>query len=447
VERLEEAAELLGPGDSALRAQVLSRLTVALYYVPGACDRRIALSREALEIARGAGDPTTLGLALLGRHWALWDPDHLEERLAVATELVRLAERIGAREMTLQGRAWRVGMLLERGEIEAVDGEIEAYARLAAEVRQPAYQWWTPMFRAMRANLDGRFADAERLAQEGFAVGQQVQNRVAFAIYGSHLIFLRRVQGRLGELEAVMRGLVEQFPDVVGLRSPLAYVLGEVGRRDEARREFETLAADDFGALDRDLRWMPSICLAAQVCRRLGDAGRAAVLHDLLIPYAGRAVVNASGAGNCMGAVSHYLGLLCTTLGRWEEAERHFEDALGLNTRMRARPWIAHTRCEHGAMLLARGRPEDGARARALLAGALDHARELGMAGLLERIPALQTEFGVPGGFAPEPARPGECVGWRGRQWDDRRRRWPPRIASTATASTGPCSMATPCAA
>jgi hypothetical protein len=38
----------------------------------------------------------------------------LGTRLAVASELERLADRIGARELALQAHAWRLGDLLER---------------------------------------------------------------------------------------------------------------------------------------------------------------------------------------------------------------------------------------------------------------------------------------------------------------------------------------------
>src|SRR5262249_29170069 len=189
VELLEEALGLLDGSESALRAQVLSRLAIAIYYFPDAMERCLALSEEALDIARRLGDPVTLACALHGRHWALWTPEHLGRRLVVANELVRLAESSGAREMAIQAHVWRLGDLLELGNLDAVDGEIETVARLANELRQPLYQWWPPMFRAMRALLEGRFTDAELLAEEGVAIGQRVQGRVALRIFGSHLVF------------------------------------------------------------------------------------------------------------------------------------------------------------------------------------------------------------------------------------------------------------------
>jgi tetratricopeptide (TPR) repeat protein len=79
------------------------------------------------------------------------------------------------------------------------------------------------------------------------------------------------------------------------------------------------------------------------------------------------------------GAVSRYLGLVATTTKRRDEAERHFESALTMNTRMGARPWLAHTQTDYAQMLHARNRPGDRERAQELLEPALGIYRELGM--------------------------------------------------------------------
>jgi len=114
---------------------------------------------------------------------------------------------------------------------------------------------------------------------------------------------------------------------------------------------------------------------------------RAATLHQLLLPYAGRTVV-ISNAAACYGALSHYLGALATTLARWDEAAQHFEDALAMNARMDARPWLAHTQYQYATMLLARDQSGDRDKAVALLKAALATARALGMRALEERLTA-----------------------------------------------------------
>jgi hypothetical protein len=130
---------------------------------------------------------------------------------------------------------------------------------------------------------------------------------------------------------------------------------------------------------------MASLTYFVDVCTFLGDKARAAILYKLLLPYAGRtAVVGFSTA--CHGAVSRYLGALATTLEQWDEAERHFEDALAMNARMEAWPWLAHTQYQYATMLLVRDQLGDCEKAKELLKAALVTARELGMRALEERI-------------------------------------------------------------
>ena len=51
-------------------------------------------------------------------------------------------------------------------------------------------------------------------------------------------------------------------------------------------------------------------------------------------------------------------------LGDWDRAERHFQAALALNTRLGARTWLAHTAYEYARMLLARDAPSTTGRTR-----------------------------------------------------------------------------------
>jgi len=83
---------------------------------------------------------------------------------------------------------------------------------------------------------------------------------------------------------------------------------------------------------------------------------------------------------------------------RWQDAERHFEDALGMNTHMGARPWVAHTEHDYACMLLARRQPGDRKKAYSLLSRAVDTARDLGMTRLTEQVMAL---FKSHGGVMP----------------------------------------------
>src|SRR5262249_15149425 len=157
--------------DSALRAKVLARLAVTLYWERSP-ERRERLSEEAVAMARRVGDPATLAYALNCRRWALWGPENVQERLEAATEIRGLARQVKSGERPLEGRHWRLQSLLELGDIVGVDAEMNAHARLAIELRQPLYLWFSALWKAMRALLEGRFDEAERLAADALAIGE-----------------------------------------------------------------------------------------------------------------------------------------------------------------------------------------------------------------------------------------------------------------------------------
>jgi hypothetical protein len=84
--------------------------------------------------------------------------------------------------------------------------------------------------------------------------------------------------------------------------------------------------------------------------------------------------------------VDRYLGLLASTLGRSDDAERHLDEGIRLNEQMGARPWAAHARHDLAKVLRERDRGGDRERADELDRDALATARPLGMTALEARI-------------------------------------------------------------
>ncbi len=388
-----DALEALANSDSRGRALVLAQLAVALSW-SDAVERRTVLIQEALEIARRLGDKALLASILNAGHHATWRPDNMDDRLSAASEVVRLAEQVGDTHLMMQGHWARVADLLEAGDIGTVDLEMAEFSRLARQLRQPLYLWIALLLRAMRALLDGRYAEAEQLAQDASVLGQRAQNPSAPQAFAAQTFALRTVQLRLGELESAVEGFVQQYPGWPVWRCALAYLHTELGSELNARQEFEHLAADDFARVPRDSAWLLAMSLLSEVCAFLGDGCRAAVLYDLLRPYASCNIV-VPVAVVCRGSAAHFLGLLARTTGCYDDAAKHFEDALTMNTRMGSRPLVADTQYEYAATLLSRGQPGDPGTARDLLSTALKTARELGMEELVQKATGLLERRGV----------------------------------------------------
>jgi class 3 adenylate cyclase/tetratricopeptide (TPR) repeat protein len=384
VRLLEEALRGLGAGDSLLTAKALGGLARVLA-ITGEHQQAMIYAQQAVDMARRFADPELLAANLQGVVQGLQGPEHVQQRLACATDMLHCATEANAQQLLLNARLWCMYSLLELGDMPATDAEIDAYASLTEEQQQPLHLSLTTGFRAMRALMQGRFADSERLAQQALSIGQRLQTETAAGIFGQQMFALRREQGLLKELEPVVRYFVQQHTVAGAWRPGLALVYSELGRREYAKVEFEYLSQHNFADIPRDSLWMGSMTYLTDVCTFLGDQAHAATLYQLLLPYAGHTVV-IGNAVTCYGAVSRYLGALATTLERWDEATRHFEDALAMNARMEAWPWLAHTQYQYAVMLLARDQAGDGDKARELLKAALTTARELGMHALEERI-------------------------------------------------------------
>jgi tetratricopeptide (TPR) repeat protein len=92
--RLEEALKALRETDFGMQAELLARLAIARAYSPDRGESgRVA--EHAVELARRHGDPATLARALCAQHVSLGAPEHLEQRLQTANEMLELAERAG----------------------------------------------------------------------------------------------------------------------------------------------------------------------------------------------------------------------------------------------------------------------------------------------------------------------------------------------------------------
>ncbi len=127
-----------------------------------------------------------------------------------------------------------------------------------------------------------------------------------------------------------------------------------------------------------DSEWLSSMCFAAWSVVDAGHRGAAAVLYDVLRPHAHRFAVDGIAVGS-HGCTARHLGALAHLLGRYGEAEDHFELALAANRRALAPLLVAHTRRQYGAMLADRGGPGDAERGGELLRDALAGYREMGL--------------------------------------------------------------------
>jgi hypothetical protein len=183
---LEEAAATAG---GVLRVHVLARLSVALSLTADAT-RRVALSDEAIALARDVGDHSSLGYALASRCDVIAGPEHAEERLAAGREILACAREAGDSRLELLARRLRIVALLERGDIDDVDDELAAYEACAEPLGQVVYSWYMPLWRAMRAAMEGCLDTSERLRAEAASLGEIAHSENAAMLVPSQAAML-----------------------------------------------------------------------------------------------------------------------------------------------------------------------------------------------------------------------------------------------------------------
>jgi DNA-binding winged helix-turn-helix (wHTH) protein len=379
---LDETLALLGPADSATRASLLGAFARAAYNA-GQPQRAEAATADSIAMARRVGDSAALASALRARLYARYPPGDVEQRLAAAREMLALAERSGDWELQRDAHDLCFYDLLELGDMAGADLHLARSSEIGLAMRQPFYVHNTIVYRAMRVILEGRYADGERLALEALERGERVRRNSAEGIFGMQMFAIRRDQGRLGELAMIVRAIADQQPVHALWQPGLAVIYAELGMHDDAAEALERLAHDDFVAVPRDVLWPTCVAFLAEVACELGSRQHAGAIYDALLPFRRRALV----VGACvafLGAGSHYLGKLAHCLHRRSEAAAHFEDALALNARIGAQPWLARTQVAY-AKLLGEGSGRERARAGALLDRAQATAEQLGMAGLRVR--------------------------------------------------------------
>jgi hypothetical protein len=373
---LEAALQALPADASFLRVRLMARLSGALRDHPSR-ERRASLSAQAVEIARGLGDPATLAYVLDGRHGAILRPDTSEERLAIADEIVALAQQVADHERAIAGRVYRVIANMELGRMTEAETELEVVAEEAAALRQPAQLWMTTASRANLALFHGRFNEAQALIAEALTLGERAQRRDAVLSHRLQLFVLDREIDGNAEIEALISNAVSEFPTRPVFRCALAYINTDLGDKSRAQAAIDDLAAQDFAAIQQDNEYLFSLAFLADAVDALGEVRAAAVLYDLLVPYAHLNAINSDEVAT--GSVSRTLGVLAAAMSKWDDASRHFEDAVVHNTDMGGWPWIAHSQHDYGRTLIARDAPGDRDRARQLLSGARQEYERLGM--------------------------------------------------------------------
>lgn len=290
--------------------------------------RPLTLSRQGLDVARACGDVEALAQCVPVVHQQMPRAER-DVRHALAVELERAAVAAGSVRGLLSAYQCQVYDHLERGDLAGFERVRQAHGRRCSGAssadRRHASYWDVVAF-----VLAGRFAEADAVVGERWgeaARSGSVVNRL-HALY--QLFWLRREQGRVDEVEEALRRFGREFPQYPRVGSLLGRLLIDVGRPEEAARDWTD---------HRSGEPMPG-----ELCAALGDGAGVESAYERLLPLAGCCRVWPPFPLVCEGAWDEVLGLLAATVQRWDDAEQHLADALALHDRMGSAPLAARTR-------------------------------------------------------------------------------------------------------
>jgi DNA-binding SARP family transcriptional activator len=370
---LRRALALLPPGDSPIRASLEGSLANEAFSSMPDRERREMVAR-ALTMARRVRDPAALASVLTSHSWIVAGPESVDERLAVADELVTVGRDADLPYAVCNGQRARFHALLELGDIEAADA---ALAAAHTAVRTIWSHWTVGFMDAARALLGGRFTDAESAAARMREAARETGAPPALAesAFVRMVSCIRLIQGRLHEHEparsAMARDVTNLPPTFFVAR---AHAARERRDREAAREAFERALALGLVEMPPGPTWTTTLTWAADICAWLDDRSTATRLLELLTPLAGVMTW-------AYGPIGRGVGLLELTLGRRSQAERRLREAIALCERMDARAFLAMARLDLGALL------HPSIEGRRLLDQALTVADELGMMSLGTRSP------------------------------------------------------------
>jgi hypothetical protein len=301
--------------------------------------RAVPFAAEAVAAAERCDDPALLAEALDAELLVHWGPDDLADRLRITSRLEDTVAHLPEVESRMSAHLWRLTTALESLDPVNVQRQLRALDELADESGSPRVRLFTVSRRAMHALIIGDLDAARALTAETARAGEDAGEPDTLALLhelSAHIALQSDDRAELpGQASAFEEfGTAQGVPSIVaeGARLWLA-----CGAADRARALLERLGP--LRAVPRDVDWLLTVCVLAEVAAGTGALEVAADAVTLLAPYAGRGVVNAGGVA-FIGVVEDYLRMASAGLGRDDDAARWAASAAVGYQRMGATWWL-----------------------------------------------------------------------------------------------------------
>ena len=329
------------------------------------------LCDKALDLARKLGDNETFWIVVSFWLISTTVPQYTEQRLRVAEELSQYSRAGLNMRLTSLGLYMLIITFLEFEQRERCEKAFNEYLELAERSGQINLLLQSMTFRAMLSTLDGRLDEAVQLADDikarGVEWGLQRFTRTSYLFASMRARYLLGMADTLLEVSSADNNIRALGLIQLNRHAEAITLLDEMLDR---RRFIGT--PDDYM-----FYWVDTIWL--EVATLVGHKKAAEIL---LRQIEGSPRITSYFHVTC---VPRHLGGACALLERYEEARKHYHEAIEVCTEIRFRPELALTRLQLAELLLEHY-PDEKKEALEHLDFAISEFRELKMRPSLERV-------------------------------------------------------------
>ncbi|MFK8023589.1 MAG: BTAD domain-containing putative transcriptional regulator [Ilumatobacter sp.] len=372
---LRATLDAIGPTRSAERADLLASLANEQWDADHRAESE-AYYREAMELAREVGDPATIARVLVrvsrARNFRL-DRAELAE---VSEELKRVAHSFELSDpllfanclTTVLNTSIRLGLARETREA------IAAIHATSEQLPLPMFTLPAHLARCLDAGVRGDIQAYEQAATDTYHHATSIGDEEAGFIFEGQMYYTAYLRGDLAPiLEFSVRVMVER-PDVPLYRAVCTLIHTKAGKLAEAGSMLDTEVVTGIES-SVDMFQIQALVAWADAAATLDHEDASEQLYDALIGLSNEMSGHLVQVGE---PIDISLGRLATVLGRFDDAQRHFERAQVIAHGFEARWMSAQTAICRAEMLLRRKRPGDATEAREAARNALELAQASG---------------------------------------------------------------------
>ncbi len=317
------------------RVRVMARLGSALSYSEH--ERAVTLAVGSLELARRNGDRSALAYAIRCRLRGWFNPDQVDERIAMAEELTAIGQTLGDGVTESWGLRWQTITNFDSGDVDGIERACRGLAALAERLHLPNQLWSAAIRLAALRVFQGRFDEAELLIADAQDHAEHINNALAVSVGSTVSQTLSWLRGQ--EITRFTTTDSNRGEELLWCRDDPSSLLDRIAREPDL-------------AYRHDLGRLETICSVALTMRRFPHPTAAAATYPFAARYA-HLVANFAPGAMMYGSMHLYAGLLANAAGDTDRAIDHLRAAVRANSAMDALPFVALAEHELANMLPA----------------------------------------------------------------------------------------------